>query len=1293
MAEEQAGPFEPDPYTLLLAHFEESPWHADYAMGWDRFGGNGATLVDGYYGKAADLRGIQFSPDYAERGTGYTPFFSQWNFWPKGNVTYDQGTLEFWFQVASDKEKPNLIGRDLLFFYWYQPLRPQIAADFPETGLPQLEEMRVAREMGKMRHIQPYIRLAQNRLAWQLVTRGGEVIEGDIRFKDVKGFAKILNTNDWHHFAMTWDDRELVIYLDGRPMAAYNIEGQHGLALTSINQRPIAINNVVLDEFRISSVVRYKGSFEPRWREGVRPQYAFTGMEGITVAAGKAGERTLSTVFTTASADETVAFSWGDHRLVFDRKTGYLVDRQGEEVVAEGMRLWNGVEREPLTDVEKVEWNSTGPDVLEFSQYYPNGLVLEHQLHTGKHGELLWDVAFINQGDEQLWLEALMGIPAPWEKVDAYFDGSWEQTDLRFPRRRDEYVYTLPFAAIASGEESLGVGIDPHIGLSSLVSEYVPTKEGGVLRQGTRVVLDPGQRYELPFRLVDAKGKFGVKDALVAYHELSPDLYRLREDVPVYSYMPVSQHFLRYSIPDLARKLYIGSQWGHGPYHTKGDYMGTPKYWNNPKLLGRVDYRHARSHSQLHGTIANMRQEILERSRSAYNNFYTIRRSHDVPNLTATFIVEDLWPEFDDRDDPMVAGQYYLPSAIFTNEYKTPLGDKFKEDMANTIRLIGRYSPGFINDMSQISPYRFVDEIARKQPGRAFAEDRGVYLISAFGHMDRYKMINSFLDNGFRQSIWSDFGQVSYMLSAHSSSNAFEAGEQFTGPSQMEWGLTVSRNLLGEKPIAGLVSYGADQIGRLFSPDDFTPESLRDFYRYSSRGIMLLATKVGYYLDPPYLHGRQWMTENQPVLVQTLVNGRKTVPGGRVAEPLWLRRGGDGWNTFLVVGNETPSEHSAELVLYDQYFGDAAAILVPYFGGVISQRFSDGETTVDDLSVPARDMVGFRQVASLHYGAGSGRATADLAGDGIEMELQLHLELREPGVLSINDFAPIYKVTAIEVDGQPQQWVSEYKLSPGKHRVRVRYHAEAFQFDAATWAGVDLLNEKGANFAIIGENRPGYAHGNALQFVHFIEQYDEEDGVVGTMAFPKIVSDPSGIDANFSGWVIDLRPDRLAGRGQVTIDPERRRIEFHGRTHGEIRRALVLFLRLMDRKYPAVGRIFPLRRDLSKGWEAIHRGQGYIVPWNDQTPFHELWIKEKATKAFYGDFSDPEFLQKPILEPEYESLYKDGNLDFQGRYELRFAPYIFEPTYDDDYVYGYSGSGVDEVIDELHQTEYRGGNG
>jgi len=55
------------------------------------------------------------------------------------------------------------------------------------------------------------------------------------------------------------------------------------------------------------------------------------------------------------------------------------------------------------------------------------------------------------------------------------------------------------------------------------------------------------------------------------------------------------------------------------------------------------------------------------------------------------------------------------------------------------------------------------------------------------------------------------------------------------------------------------------------------------------------------------------------------------------------------------------------------------------------------------------------------------------------------------------------------------------------------------------------------------------------------------------------------------------------------------------------------------------------------------------------------------------------------LRREYESLYANDNMDFAGKYALRRSPYVFEPTFGDDFIYGYSGPGKATPREELHR--------
>ena len=46
---------------------------------------------------------------------------------------------------------------------------------------------------------------------------------------------------------------------------------------------------------------------------------------------------------------------------------------------------------------------------------------------------------------------------------------------------------------------------------------------------------------------------------------------------------------------------------------------------------------------------------------------------------------------------------------------------------------------------------------------------------------------------------------------------------------------------------------------------------------------------------------------------------------------------------------------------------------------------------------------------------------------------------------------------------------------------------------------------------------------------------------------------------------------------------------------------------------------------------------------------------------------------QPVLNKEYEHLYKDGKNDFTGRYRMLTMPFLLEPTFADDFVYGHDG--------------------
>lgn len=1229
-----ADEFTPDKHTLFLAHFNDNAKEADYAMGWREFGGSGARLTEGYYGKAIDLRGTQFQADFLSSCAARVPMFVEFGIWPRGNVVLRQGTFEFWFQVSPDGMKQNRMGQSLFFTHYYQPAARSIAGVY----------------------------LTSKAMTWKWHALNGDPMEGKV------SFSPPLRPDDWHHYAMCWSPGETAIYVDGRCVGAHDMTDKNGLLLVAQTHRDIAMNGVALDELRISDVTRYAGDFEPAWRDGARPGYAFAGAASVRRYPQNPVPPYLPAPAPAPSKGAEVAVRIGQVSLSFDRATGCLtfagLDGKTAERGANGLLLWEGVDRNPLPQPRASQWE-VRPDGAAFEQRFGEIVLLRHDLRE-TNGQVRWNVTFANLSGKELWLEALLSLPLPFDAVREYFDMSCVQTQLPMPRRRDEYVFSLPFAAAAGEAKAVGVGIDPNIGLSALISEWVPEGNSGTIRQGTRIVLDPGEEYTLDFLIVHDDAEFGTLNVVAKYHEQFPDLYRQKPDVPIYSYMPICRYFEWLPAPDLARLCHVGNQWGHGPAHCKGDEWGTPKYWDMPKDPNRPDHAYLAKIEKVWGSLDGMRAQMLTRSKNSYDSFYTLRRTHYLPNWPQRFIVEDVWPEGMKGDDPLVCGQYY-DQMYYANEFNTPLGKRYKESTRHIMDHIGAWSPGFINDMCHTSPFRFTDAIARKTPGCAFSRDRGRYLVGAFGHVDRYRMINGYVDNrGFRQSIWSDGGVVSYMLCAHSAAAAIES---YIIPEDMtfaELGHKAGRNLLGEKPFAVHYEKENDYLGKYFAPGDFTPKALREYYGYCHSQILLSALRHGIYLPYDVTEGLQAMTEMNPILVESIVLGRKIVPGARVPDPLFVRRSGEGMTSFLAVGNEQPKEVTGDVEIVNRFFGDGAPIFGAYFGGEVREEVGDSITKIKMVTVPPRSVAAFKALGMLR-GKGRYEVESSFTGDGLRLSVQVRIKGDAPARLALGLFGPIYEladagpkaVRCSWLNAKPPESVPEKGMvvipdvPAGGGQVAVELRSRALQFSREDWDAVELIRDGKTGFALIAPTASPFNAGTAGMLNDFIAQYDEEDGALGNLTKADLSDKaPEG----FPGWKIFINAKSDAMPSRVRIVRDAKEIHVEGRSSGEARRAMAVFLRLLDRKYPHVGRFFSLR---SCG--------------GDCAKLIEKRLKIKETQQFFRDFSDKDFLIKPILSSGSEGLYENGNRNFQGKYALRCAPYLFEPTYADNYVYGYAG--------------------
>ena len=1275
-----AEPFRADEATMLLASFDSHAYEADHASGAETFTGSGAQLRDGYYGKAVDLRGLQFVGDFRNRAD--TPLACYYGFGirPHGNVNLQQGTYELWFKFGLASENGPQGGR--LYKIGSALFRATYMSQVKKPEDKWHKDLSLTISTGAISYCFPFL--------------PNDYEDGSVRI------SPALGRDEWHHVAICWSKGEFVGYLDGRPFFTTDMSERRGFAFACNIGISVMVNGIILDELRISDVVRYETDFEPNWVDGKRPAHAFAGIPGLKRYPANTESPVRAVVVPLPSQDKPVENKLGSARLLFDRSTGVLrgfgFGAQIAKRGANGLLLFDGLAHDFVPAARATDWR-VSRDRIAFVQQFENQIRASHQI-TGEDGIVRWRVSLLNEGETEAWTEALLSLPVPFDRVCEFFDGSWIHRDNAFPRRRDEYVCTMPLAAASGETMSIGVGLDPHVAYNALVAEWLPEDGSGTIRQGAKLALSPGERYACEFLLVTASADFRALDALEAYQDCSPDLYRLLPDVPVYSYLPVGASIWQESFHDLYRLTYTGGFWGHGPGHDQSDYYGTTRWWDNPKYYGMKSYKYTAMLEGQYYNLATLRKLIKEAARVEFDSFYPVRRIHTCPDMPPQHITDDLWPGYRPNGDPLARGQYYYPywQWWMSNEHDTPIGQHVRNDVSRYYREAAPHIVGFINDMSDLGVIRHDDPIAKASSGRAFSRDKGTYVLGHCGRLDRYKMINSFVDNGHRSSIWSDGGFCSYVLCAYSSAQANETcGEHYGYLTAHDPYFVTARYMMGEKPHVCILHVWTDKLALFFKPEQFTPEGLREYYRYRDSQLFLRCVKLGMDLCAPQVLGRHELMERYPIVIESTVLGRRTHPGGFVAKPLWMVRAGRGLDAFLVVGNEKPQPHKTSIQLVNRCFG-GTPLFGPYFGGEATHSLERGKTEIENVQVGARDAQAFRCLGRLSGDSGPGQVRTEFSGDGIAIRVKMDIALSAESSLELNTFDPIYGTGAVRINGKsvPYARGEALALPRGPSVVEAEYNNLCFSFTKAEWDSVDLIRGGKTNFCILADAGMirqthiyrfpiGFERGTAMMLNHFLWQYDEEDGVVGNLGdAPLCQEKPAG----FRGWAVVLKNDALAGPGKVHLDAAAREIVLTGRSPGEVRGAMVALLRLIDRKYPHVGRLLPLQ-SLATPHMPKNAAHNYRS-WPVEDPLQTFFGNDKPSVDFFRGFADRSFALKPILKPECESLYADDNRDFAGKYTMRFAPYIFEPTYADNFVHGYKGPPEVETDAELSRTVRKG---
>lgn len=1234
------GEFQADENTLLLANFEKNTKHADYSVGPAAFSGTGASLVDGYHGKGLLLKPLPLTLELLNKCEDTTPAFTGWGPLLDGNIRPEAGTLECFVKVSPPGEQ------DRGFMV------PMIARNIDD---------------GKY-YSGFSITLRTEEISWVLPIWGNDSTakySGRLQFKKISGFKSDI-VPDWHHFALTWANGEAVIYLDGRIVQTFDLKDKLGLAIMNNARQFFNMAGCTIDDLRISNIARYTGDFEPDWQDGKRPGYAFPGNpEAQRHPATYLPPPKAECYQPAATLNQRYAI--GSFNLCFDQN-GQLLAWNDSKITGSGhgLVLHEGFARYLVLPVKSSIRQENKSLYIE--QDFADRVRALNRL-TDSGTWIDWDVELSNFGDNEIFLEAVLSLPVSLAMTKEYFDGLEPRNDLRFGRYRDSYPYVLPLGAVSDDKQFAAVGLNPQFPYNDLIHGFQPGNgTNGYIQQGTRIALSPGEKFTIHFVLTKGETEFGTAEALEQYYQRFADLYHLSREYCIYNYMPHTSHRRGLTCEDILRTGYAGSMWGHGPYHTKGDETG--KWWNMEKYKNTLSYKHALGWEKICETPEKLHENIAIEYKMEFDNGYPLRRYHACPNLTPEWIIEEVWPGYRPQDDMLVSGNYYKRSIgnYFVNEYDTPLGKHFMEETGKYFEYgMKDNSPGWINDVTYVVAHcRFNDGYAKKTSGRSFAPDMGTFIRGAMGLQQRNELIKSLYSNGYRCSMSWDCGCFSYTTGAHSSSSAIESGSLFETLTGLSF-IPYARNLHGQKPVMAHTFTRGIKTGDYIKSGNLDMQTVREYFRYASEQLVLFCLKYGLELDPAaYLEGNQYLAEMTPLNIDNIIHGMHVVPGGTVPDPLWIKRSGDGLNSLIIVGNEKPIPITGELCLKKRYWG-ASPLLINYFGGELSGCMNPEETILKITAAP-REVLAYNFIAMIR-GNSKANWKSSMEGDGLNVKAALKIDSSDALSLELNNTFPLYHVAEINLNGKILPGNNtRIDLPSGGNAIIVTYQCSDLQFSSKEWESVELFKNGQANFQIIADpgyfippykTKLGFEHGTAAMLQNFVIFYDWEDGLLDNLKVPEIIA---SADRSYPGWVFRFIESDKRG---VTINPSERQINISGSSHGERRRAMVVFLRLLDRKYPHVGTFYPLK-SLSCG--NIDRKTkidfNKIIDWRNND-------KNKATSSFFANLPDKEFLLKPLLNRQYDKLYEQGVTDFTGRYQMRVPVFLFEPTYNDNFVYGY----------------------
>ncbi|MFP4249811.1 MAG: hypothetical protein ACLFU7_09155 [Armatimonadota bacterium] len=751
----------------------------------------------------------------------------------------------------------------------------------------------------------------------------------------------------------------------------------------------------------------------------------------------------------------------------------------------------------PAGNVERTAASvpADGPRVVRFEGGAEVGgdLRMDIEQPDVADGVLATRITVTNTGDTERWFDLTVpyahnfGGPAQW------FD-SFNFTPHEVGEQSLEYHGTsavLPLTAAWDGETGVAVAFDPMDWYTEAHAGIAPSAAGHELSFGSRIALIPGEAHTFTFHVFEYDGSLGWRGAFDAYWALFPEVFERARDIDPRFHEASGGGLYRNALDptdeafasDLLRRMRAQWEWGYAPAPRPGEWAVTDL------SIGEWTRR---------GGNKSATEESLEASRERIRTW--VHDTAEMADVAVAYymhlknvekgLMEQYWSDSYFQNKPIEYIGYYAGVPCW---FAYPMANSYGEYMEDAIPLIAeRFEPA---GMAFDSVFGFIPHwgpSADRSPGTTFENGRA-FVGEGIGFAHQMDQVRQQRTGGYRTAMVTNLKLPTLSADAVRTDTALLEFHPMGNPAYRERILRL-RMLSGEVMFNWWHNYDP-RLYRWIPWDELTADQTLDAFRRLRDDILIHSLYYGGAPNGRFAAGIPKVMKALPMLIDIADRGwRPVISAEPAASDLLISRFGEGPTLALGVGNQGYEAIDDQVIIDREQATDAGdAVLMDWSGERTVTNF--GDSLALDVSVPARDIRGFRTVMHLPAGAVEQAVVSGDLRDHEPSQFTMVLESPEATEVPVTIWLPD---SAMEPSFQSEGCVrATSRGDDGMLRAHLSLQQGRNTVVVSWQPNIPLVGDRGAllNYAFVDDGQPNcnvVAAGDTDDLAFRVQEYFRE---------------------------------------------------------------------------------------------------------------------------------------------------------------------------------------------------------